>query len=422
MSEHRDVDLVARLLKERLEGISCPPPSAESRAMAIAVLERRMIVERRARRARITSVVAAAAAVVFLAGYAALHARIKGTALAVTGEGFGPGVSVVGRDGTRALQARGPLGAGDRILSSDAGWGAIDLSTGTHLVLEGQSELGIERVDLEQRFLLGHGSVRADVAHLRPGERFIIATVDAEVEVRGTSFRVSVVPAPCADASQTQVAVYEGLVKVRHGGREFAVARGETWQLGCPAQPAPQEVPKEVPQEVQREAPLVGEAPAATHPAATHPAAPIAKPVIVKPVHARASSGVASIPEPASSSEVSASPGVVVPQPALPSEAAPRLEPTPRPVVPASVLALQNQMFSEAVTARRAGDHRKALAVFERLEERYPDGPLAESSLLERLRILRTEDPRAASALARTYLSRFPSGFARAEAQAIRDR
>jgi ferric-dicitrate binding protein FerR (iron transport regulator) len=416
MSEHRDVDLVARLLKERLQGISYPPPSFESRATAIAALERRMIFARRARRARVTSVVAAAAAVVLLAGYAGLHSRIKGTqplALAMTGEGFGPGVSVVGRTGTRALQARGSLSAGERIVTSETGWGAIDLSTGTHLLLERQSELAIRRADVEQRFVLGRGSVRADVAHLRPGERFIIATVDAEVEVRGTSFRVSIVPSPCAGASQTQVAVYEGLVRVRHGSREFAVARGETWALGCPEEP--------VRGEARTEAPGV-----------TRHAEPIAKPVIVKPVIVKSAAldtresprSVSPTPSaPLRTEETARVPSrALAPQESLPSESAPRLEPAPRPVGAISVLALQNQMFSEAEAAQRAGDHRRALSAFERLEERYPDGPLAESSMVERLRILRVENPRAAVALARTYLSRFPSGFARVEAQAIRDR
>ena len=83
-------------------------------------------------------------------------------------------------------------------------------------------------------FDLAGGSLKADVAKLAPDERFVVETADTEVEVRGTSFRVSVVPldATCGDGTTTRVAVYEGMVAVRRNGREEIVSKGEEWPDG----------------------------------------------------------------------------------------------------------------------------------------------------------------------------------------------
>ncbi len=57
------------------------------------------------------------------------------------------------------------------------------------------------------------GGVSFSVRHLAPGERFLVKTSDAEVEVRGTVFRVE-----AADERLQRVSVLEGKVEVRFHG------------------------------------------------------------------------------------------------------------------------------------------------------------------------------------------------------------
>ena len=105
-----------------------------------------------------------------------------------------------------------------------------------------------------------------------------------------------------------------------------------------------------------------------------------------------------------------------------PAPAAPILEaPAPEPARPVatSTLAQQNELFAGATSAARNGRVRAALEMYERLETRYPDGPLVESSMVERLRLLRVQNEESARELARRYLFKFPSGFARSEAQKL---
>jgi len=86
---------------------------------------------------------------------------------------------------------------------------------------------------------------------------------------------------------------------------------------------------------------------------------------------------------------------------------------------PASSLGEQNDLFSDAMAAKRRGDASEALGDFDRFVARYPGSPLAESATVERMRLLRASDPARAAGAARQYLARFPNGFARAEAEAI---
>jgi outer membrane protein assembly factor BamD (BamD/ComL family) len=82
-------------------------------------------------------------------------------------------------------------------------------------------------------------------------------------------------------------------------------------------------------------------------------------------------------------------------------------------------LAAQNLLFGGANLAARKGQIRAAAAMYRRLETLYPDGPLAEPSMVERFRLLRSEDKEAARELARRYLAKFPAGFARSEAREL---
>lgn len=97
----------------------------------------------------------------------------------------------------------------------------------------------------------------------------------------------------------------------------------------------------------------------------------------------------------------------------------------PLPVAPAtaasvaSALGEQNDLFAEAVVAKRNGESHVALATFNRFVATYPASPLAQSAAVERMRLLRAAQSPLVFRAAREYLARYPDGFACAEAEAI---
>ncbi len=82
-------------------------------------------------------------------------------------------------------------------------------------------------------------------------------------------------------------------------------------------------------------------------------------------------------------------------------------------------LTAQNDLFADAMTAKRRGDSAGAIAALDTLLARYPGGPLSESAEVERFRLVRDVDAGRAAELARSYLRRYPKGFARDEARTI---
>jgi hypothetical protein len=79
------------------------------------------------------------------------------------------------------------------------------------------------------------------VAKLEAGQRFVVLTPDAEVEVRGTRFHVALASPDenCGHGTPTRVVVDEGVVVVRSPTGEVRVPAGERWPAVCPAPPAP---------------------------------------------------------------------------------------------------------------------------------------------------------------------------------------
>lgn len=207
----------------------------------------------------------------------------------------------------------------------------------------------------DEIFELRAGSVQLHVAKLVSGDRFIVRTSDSEVEVRGTQFRVDVGP-PC-EGTTTRVVVTEGTVVVRHGGAETRVTANESWPAHCETQ-------------------------------------------------------VAAPTTPASALAVEPPPVVASAQPITTAVTAAK-----RTNVPSSDLAEQNRIFADAMAAKRRGDAPAALAALDRLASAYPQGPLAESAAVERMRILAASEPARGAEAARAYLARYPHGYARAEAQ-----
>src|SRR5262249_42751611 len=71
---------------------------------------------------------------------------------------------------------------------------------------------------------LESGAAECSWRPLGTGERFLVRTRDAEVEVRGTVFRVA-----AAQGRIERVEVSEGVVEVRHDGASQTIRAGESW-------------------------------------------------------------------------------------------------------------------------------------------------------------------------------------------------
>jgi hypothetical protein len=347
---------IAGRLLAREESNAVPPPSAVDRADAISAIERAIAARRQARRRnRWLGVLSSAAAVALVAGGAVYEMRHHSQAVAsspatqshgpaetqVVGYTVTGAASVVSSGASAPLSERRTLPAGSRVVTPAGGHVMLAFATGTDVALGEAADMTIADEGATQSLRLDHGSLDLHVAKLSADQRFLVQTPDAEVEVRGTAFKVSLVPADatCGAGTPTRVAVSEGVVVVRHAGVESRVEAGQQWPSGC-AQPA---------------------------------------------VAARAGSSAHG--------------------PAAPA--------------PASSLGEQNDMFADAMAAKRRGDAGEALADFDRFLARYPASQLAESATVERMRLLRTADPGRAAAAAQKYIGRYPNGFARAEAEAI---
>jgi len=171
------------------------------------------------------------------------------------------GSMVVSGGSSVALEGETRIAPGSRLVAGPGGGANLTLSTGSVVAIEPGSDVAVVGQGRAAIFKLAAGSMRANVVKLAPSEQFLVRTVDSEIEVRGTSFQVSVLrpDAACADGTTTQVKVYEGTVVVRQKGREESLKKGEEWPRGCarPAVAAPAAVvePSESRADVGRVAP-----------------------------------------------------------------------------------------------------------------------------------------------------------------------
>jgi hypothetical protein len=296
---------------------------------------------------------------------------------------------VVGGGGSaepRPLTHGMTLEPGTRLMAPATTEVRIGTSDGTVLTLERSGELTVVEQSALQRFSLKQGAVRAQVAKLQPKERFVIATDDAEVEVHGTVFRVAVVPSDpaCGAGARTRISVFEGVVSVRAGGVETFVPPGSKWPTGCP--------------EIESEsAPKVVEAPPPS-PGASAPENDLRRAVSAAVLRRES----AAVHRGASIAGTSTTVGTTT---------------TRAPA--GSGLGAQNDLFLTAIRAKWQGRVSDAIRLLSSLVDKYPDGPLAEGAMAERMRLLRPVDRAAARRAADQYLSRFPAGFARAEAERV---
>jgi hypothetical protein len=236
-------------------------------------------------------------------------------------------------DGSGAAVPAGRISVlpGDRLIAADTPV-ALRGPDGTELGLEPGTDLRLARADATRLFRLARGALQVHVAKLHAGQRFVVATPDREVEVRGTRFRVAVVAAEsdCGGGAVTRVAVEEGVVVVRRAdGAEERVTAGGVWPADCH------------PRQIAR-------LPAQRHRAAARVAAP-AVPIAEAPASKEVGDG----------------------QPPA-----------------ASTLGLENELFGRAARAEREGDPAKALLFLDQLITKYPNGSLRESAEIERTEIL----------------------------------
>jgi hypothetical protein len=350
-------------LTEAEEAEPIPPPRESDRRAAISAIESaiRLRATRR-KQSRVVWALGVAAAVLFAIGLSTFLVR-RGSPVAqlttpapVTGHVTGTGVVVEGAPATSSAPV--VLGKGNRIAVREGGHAVLAFSTGTELSVDERAEMAVVEEGRSQIFALNAGSMRAHVAKLGPGERFIVRTPDADVEVRGTIFTVSLVPADsaCGGGTVTRVAVEEGVVVVRAKGSEARVAKGERWPSGCQAAPAPTVV------EIDPPSPRITNEPKGTR------------------------------TKPAPSSAITPS---------------------------SSSLAEQNALFAEGLAYKNGGQSSQAIGTFEQFMSKYPSSPLAENAAVERMRLLAQIDRARGAAAANQYLRRYPNGFGKAEAKAI---
>jgi ferric-dicitrate binding protein FerR (iron transport regulator) len=363
--------LAAEGARSSPEASAPPRPEDEVRIIRTIEAEIRAV----ARRRRIRRVIAAS--VVAVAAGIALFVAFPGRGTSEpSAQSLADGVVIVRSGSQLPVDTKTPMRAGDRMVTTSTGRGSVLFATGTQVVVEGASELVIVEPGPVYAFSLAAGTMRANVAKLKPGERFVVRTADGEIEVRGTTFEVSIVPPSlCANGSKTHLAVAEGTVAVRTSRGEELVTKGQVWPADCATEAAPLPMPT---------APLVASA------TSDGSLAPITS--------SSAASTSATEPKPTGSA----------PAPRVPST-----------VAAASDLGAQNALFAEATAARRRGDDTAALAAYDRLRAQYPQSPLSETADTERMRLLAASNPRRGAEAARAYLARYPRGFARAEAAAI---
>jgi hypothetical protein len=359
---------LAGQLLERVQRDAAGPPSPEDRAHAIAQIEQ--AIRRTNRRRRIVRSSWAAAAIIALGLGAARYAGRGATvltlprttavasAITVIGHPLGGGATVIDTSSSTPLAEGRSLSPGNRILARPDGHVALTLSTGTELTVEEGADVSIVESDANQVFAVRVGALRAHVAKLDEHQRFIVQTPDTEVEVRGTSFHVAIAESDpaCGEGTITRVKVDEGVVSVRHNEQEVRVAAGQEWPSGCSARAS---------------------APTVTRPARGGP--------VAVPSHAAASAPTSGVESPS-----------------------------------ASDLGEQNDAFARALSAKKRGATAEAVEDFEQFVARYPSSQLVESALAQRMQLLRGIDPARATAAAEQYLARYPKGFARSEAEALR--
>lgn len=349
------------------------PHQLMARERSVATIER--AVRTRARRRTLwlasASVAVAAAALVALVSGSRDDAAPGQVSISVATSGRGAAVRASGA--AQRISTGAELFAGQRLETPADGGASLRLSTGTEMTLSGSTSFRVDSQGKSERFSLERGELVAHVAKLDRGSRFVVDTPDAQIEVRGTRFRLRVLDTAeaCGSGTRTRLSVTEGLVEVRAAaGPSQRVAAGEHWPVDCAPRP---------------ERPLL--TPPSVSSAAPDASAP-------SPRHVRGAA-----------------------QPASRAASPPSPPPSAPWDDPSALLAAQNDLFARGVAMRRQGDATGALRAFHELIRRFPSSPLAENAMVERLRILVARGDASRTDEAERYLARYPRGFAVQEAR-----
>jgi len=368
MNVPRYAATAAKLLQKQL-ATSVPAPSERERGLA--TIQEAMRARSKRRRIWTLSSVAAAASLLLAAGLVsqlgAEEADVALISIRVSPAGEGAALRTADRNEALANEAR--LSSGQRIETPIGGGASLQLSTGSSMSLAGGTSFRVDSHGAVERFSLQRGEVSAHVSKLSQGQRFIVRTPDAELEVRGTRFRAQVLPRgeACGGQTRTRLTVTEGVVEVRRDGVTTPVSAGQHWPADC-ASDVPPRVHLETPEQAAGS---------------------------VSPTHPSQDTGSLHVASNAAS----------------PTQ--------PDAVKKSSALTQQNDLFAEGVALRRQGDVGAALRAYQELIARFPTSPLAENAMVERIRLLSgRHDPRARTEAA-AYLKRYPHGFAVIEARQL---
>lgn len=280
------------------------------------------------------------------------------------------GTVFVEKNGERvALRSSAVLARGSKVVAMD-GEAILVLRSGSKIDVEHATTASLVEDGETELIDIDRGAVTSTVTKRGPTQRFIVRTPDAEVEVRGTVFRVSRLEDPQCGV-QTRVHVDEGRVMVRAAGQDGATLEpGGDWVSRC----------------------VTPQLPAAT---------------------------AASPPLPSATSLPSSLPSKrSAPTAAATAAATPPATASPRTLA-SSELAAQNALFADAMASKSRGDTASALTSLDFLLQKYPRTPLREAAEAQRMNLVAGTDPARAVGLAQGYLLRFPHGFARADAEKI---
>jgi len=362
MNTPRYAAAAAQLLRRYLPGA---PVASGDEARGIATIEHAMQARTRQRRLMAIGASLAAAAAVLIVGTQLDQWRQSSPSsgvIAIKVTPSGHGAALARNEEEAPLKAHSSIESGQRIETPADGGASLQLSTGTSMTLAGRTSFRVDSQGATQRFTLQRGELLARVAKLTTTQRFIVDTPDAEVEVRGTRFRLRVIEhgESCGAGTRTRLDVSEGVVEVRAPNQgATSVKAGEAWPAGCSGT-------EDVPQD----------------------------------------------PTPRQSAARTTAP-------------APKrdLRPAGRAAVPdgeperSSGLTAQNDLFAEGVARGRRGDTRGAVRAYQELIDRFPSSALAENAMVERMRLL-AQTPSGALEASR-YLARYPRGFAVREAKTL---
>jgi hypothetical protein len=371
---------------------------AERRARILAALDARMstlsVSKRRGERRQRASWIAAAAALLVVAGAGAFEYRSHAARERAAAD-VAVGIFSLVREGENvAVDSHDALDLvpEDRLETPSDGRARAVLTSGAVVDVQASTTVRFARernaTQTGEELVLSHGSVALKVPKLGALRTLAVVTPDARVTVHGTAFRVDIDEAGARPT--TSVTVTEGTVWVTQGGRDIVLPRGSHWSSAVSTPDAHTDATPLVPTmpATPPRVPPPNETTPAPSPGVTARSASSAFP---------SSSGASNSTAPSSRASAAR----------IHDEAT-------------STLGVENDEYHQAVSAVRSGNDASAVSQFDAFLARFPSSPLAQNAEVERFRALhRLGRTAEAARRARSYLVSYPRGFAHDEAQAL---